>query len=274
MTLNDLLQLLRQMGSERIREYLEEQIRDQARREMNTLRSSWASRIYFPRREDYECSWDLASMPAPIQRRRRTDYLKWYYYQTGCYDVVLGLYCELTGHRFEVLVDTSTAHTVRTAFLEIGRRLAHSSIVYDNEIHQFIIDSYELAMRRGVPHATRMNHYSQLFGSNIQEKSDETKLRAKELLLSCLTESQKEDFLKTERFIVTGSLGTRYRIEAHQMYNIRKLDDRYNVVARYCALPTQRLPVYDVMLAQKCVLETDEEQFLKVANKENGTPYF
>jgi hypothetical protein len=43
------------------------------------------------------------------------------------------------------------------------------------------------------------------------------------------------------------------------------LDSRGSVINRFCAHPLGRVPVYDVMLAQKLWIETDENMFLRKA---------
>lgn len=52
--------------------------------------------------------------------------------------------------------------------------------------------------------------------------------------------------------------------------NVSELDRNGQEVARLCFVPDGRLPIGDVMLAQKIALETNEPGALKVAVRENG----
>lgn len=86
--------------------------------------------------------------------------------------------------------------------------------------------------------------------------------RAKELLLSMLTEEQRHHLHREGRFKVCGNKGGEYEITIGYAGNIRR--GRH----RYCGhLSDGRIPTYDHMLAQKLMIETDEEAFLALANR-------
>ncbi len=90
--------------------------------------------------------------------------------------------------------------------------------------------------------------------------------RAESLLLSALTPDQTKDFRKTSEFTVISKDGKRtYRITYGIAGNVI-LIEKGKPVARYCIHPTG-IPTEDVMLAQKLMLETDEESFLRIANR-------
>lgn len=85
--------------------------------------------------------------------------------------------------------------------------------------------------------------------------------KAKTLLLAMLTDKQKHDFHRHNRFTVRGSKGGEYEIQTGYAGNVR------SGRRRYCGhLPDARIPQFDHMLAQKLMIETDEEAFLAVAN--------
>jgi hypothetical protein len=83
------------------------------------------------------------------------------------------------------------------------------------------------------------------------------------LLEKALTAEQLGDLFAKGYFCVKGKWFT-YRIREGHAGNVDALDgDR--LISRFCAHPLGRVPVYDVMLAQKLWIETDEEMFLREA---------
>lgn len=102
----------------------------------------------------------------------------------------------------------------------------------------------------------------------LRKFQEEEKLKtekAKKLLFSMLTDEQKESWEKKKHFevLVKGKL---YRIRKSS--TVRLLDDEKKEKISYCIHPSYdyRLPEDDVALAQKLLLETDEEAFLRIAN--------
>lgn len=89
-----------------------------------------------------------------------------------------------------------------------------------------------------------------------------------ELLKSWLTPDQLAQYEKSKAFEVTGShTGKRYRIKHGRQMNIEELDKNGKRVQGLCALPIGTLVAGDCVLAQKLAIETNEKQFLEVANK-------
>jgi len=100
-------------------------------------------------------------------------------------------------------------------------------------------------------------------------RSQEIRARAEELLKQHLSEDQQQQFERDREFIVVGSRGTRYKIRENRgsvVANISVLKDDGSEGHRLCCHPRDCLPIADVMLAQKLWLESDEQQFLRVAN--------
>jgi hypothetical protein len=89
--------------------------------------------------------------------------------------------------------------------------------------------------------------------------------RARELLLSHLTEEQRATFIENRWFVVIGGRSRmRYRIETgHLVANVRRLNDNL----RLCAHCDHSLPMDDHLIAQKLMLEYDEDAFLAIANR-------
>jgi hypothetical protein len=94
--------------------------------------------------------------------------------------------------------------------------------------------------------------------------------RARDLLLSHLTSKQRTTFKKNRWFVVEGGrTRRRYRVRADLdlIANIEVLEGN-RVSHRLCAhADIARYPHSDHLLAQKLMLEHDEDEFLKVANR-------
>lgn len=105
--------------------------------------------------------------------------------------------------------------------------------------------------------------------SIMLKEQAEAKERAHELLLSALSREQQEEYLKSNFFRVrivdkTGTIRT-YRVDHGTHGNVRLIDEAGKILRRYCIQPNG-VPTEDAMLAQKLLLETDEEAFLRIAN--------
>jgi len=98
-----------------------------------------------------------------------------------------------------------------------------------------------------------------------------SKQRARNLLSNFLTPAQKA-MLSTKNFFevtVHGKDGVdrRYRVEQGYAGNVKLLDAAGNPVKRFCIHGDSRIPEEDNMLMQKMLLEANEEDFVKIANK-------
>ena len=90
--------------------------------------------------------------------------------------------------------------------------------------------------------------------------------RASTLLKEWLTREQCIQYQRLGYFEVRGShSGKRYRIRPARQMNVDQLDERGRRVDVLCFLPEKYVPVSDVMLAQKIMLENDEPAALGVA---------
>lgn len=93
--------------------------------------------------------------------------------------------------------------------------------------------------------------------------------RSLELLLECLTPAQRAEFHRMRAFTVQGESGRRYRITYGTTANIEVLAQAGWVEHRLCAGP-EGLPAPAVMLAQKLMLESREEEFLRIAARHSA----
>ena len=99
----------------------------------------------------------------------------------------------------------------------------------------------------------------------LQKKEAKAKQRAEELLRSCLTPQQQDELNRLNLFhLIVGD--RQYRIKRGRTRNIELLDESGRPIKKLCAHPGEYVPDADTMLAQKLMLETDEEAFLKLAD--------
>jgi hypothetical protein len=105
-----------------------------------------------------------------------------------------------------------------------------------------------------------------------QNGRPDARARACELLREHLNETQREQFDRARSFIVVAQSGRRYRIRAAATSNVREEAEGVDYCMQFRTDPQcLSIPVEDLMLAQKLLLECDEPQFLRIANKRNAT---
>lgn len=90
--------------------------------------------------------------------------------------------------------------------------------------------------------------------------------RAKKLLVRNLSAAQRLDFERTGGFDVRTRAGVRFRIENLPTFNVIAVVSGL----RYCTSSAEPVPIYDMMLAQKLMLEADVASFFAVANCSDG----
>lgn len=91
--------------------------------------------------------------------------------------------------------------------------------------------------------------------------------RGYQLLIDNLSRAQRDQYLTYRYFdVVGGDTGKRYRIRHGYQMNVEELDQKGRRRRLLCFLPAARLPVGDVMLAQKIALELFELDALQVAH--------
>jgi len=90
--------------------------------------------------------------------------------------------------------------------------------------------------------------------------------KAEKLLLSCLSPEQRDTYQKKGLFYLYTKSGKRYRIEKGRSGNVRLVNDKDVILKRYCIHPIEQVPDQDTMLAQALLLQSNEAEFLRVAN--------
>ncbi len=105
-------------------------------------------------------------------------------------------------------------------------------------------------------------------GDSVYQEVETARLRAEGLLREHLTERQQQDLSSRGYFDVVNFKSKRhYRIRRGRAGNVNLLDGPCGrEVKKLCCHPNERVPDADTMLAQKLLIEFNEELFLKTAN--------
>lgn len=90
--------------------------------------------------------------------------------------------------------------------------------------------------------------------------------KAEILLRQMLTPEQKESLEQKKCFFLHTPDGKKFRIDRGRTGNVKLVNARDEVIESYCIHPKIACPDADTMLAQKLLIETDLEQFERVAN--------
>jgi hypothetical protein len=106
------------------------------------------------------------------------------------------------------------------------------------------------------------------------DPSTERSTRGMQLLIRNLSLAQRKQYAMHGYFdVIGGDTGKRYRIRHGCLMNIEQLDRNNRRVQLLCFTPRGRLPVGDIMLAQKITLELFETDVLRVANRSPAWDY-
>ena len=87
--------------------------------------------------------------------------------------------------------------------------------------------------------------------------------RARDLLLRSLTPTQREDFQLCGCFAVRVPERGTFWILPSTFFNVLHMETGHC----YCAVPSTEVPLSDLMLTQKLLLENDPKSFFAVANR-------
>lgn len=106
------------------------------------------------------------------------------------------------------------------------------------------------------------------------EERDRAMERARHLLVGCLNDEQRAEFERRKQFRVAAADGYTYLITYRSHAGVWRLDGK-RFLANCCIIPkgdttdwfqSAALPIYDLMLAQKLMIEGDLKGFLETAN--------
>lgn len=86
--------------------------------------------------------------------------------------------------------------------------------------------------------------------------------RAERLLVACLSSQQRGQLQAQGWFTVQGRSGRVFQIRRGRVRNVVEIATRRT----YCCHPVDGVPDADTMLCQKLMIETQEDEFLRLAN--------
>lgn len=113
-------------------------------------------------------------------------------------------------------------------------------------------------------HREETERQAEIFERQAEERRAAV-VRADALLESVLTAHQRRMLRKDGHFFLTGSKGNRYQICRGLAGNVYRIE-RGKRTVQLCGHAPSSLPDSDTMVAQKLMLETDEDRFLALAN--------
>jgi hypothetical protein len=99
-----------------------------------------------------------------------------------------------------------------------------------------------------------------------QAEIEEARGKSRALLEEFLDDEQKTELVGAGCFHVQGLDGYRYQIRVGQAHNVFRVADSGQKLVEYCLVTKGLLPVCDLLLTQKILLETDPETFHATAN--------
>lgn len=118
-------------------------------------------------------------------------------------------------------------------------------------------------------------HYANVGGRKLKKERHKADEKARCLLMRHLTRPQKWTMRATRQFDVVGQDGRTYEVSLGYGSNVEVVAE--GVRYKLCVVPMrQGLPIYDLLLAQKVLLETDTAKFLWTAivlDTTTGTTY-
>lgn len=103
--------------------------------------------------------------------------------------------------------------------------------------------------------------------AELRVEQEAAVVKAEVLLREHLAAPQRAEYDRLKEFLVKAQSGRTYKIKKGWSGNVELLDDEGKAIIRFCIHPSEQCPDQDNMLAQKFLLETDEEAFNKIANK-------
>lgn len=109
----------------------------------------------------------------------------------------------------------------------------------------------------------RIQEEQRLEAKRLKEVADQ---KALDLLMRFLEDEQLQQ-LESEGAFVVKTKEREYRIEKGWQGNVKELNKDGEAIASWCIHPSKKVPHQDNMLAQKFLLETNEDDFRRIANR-------
>lgn len=163
--------------------------------------------------------------------------------------------------------NTWTASTANTITFYQERELTEEERAAQDARRE--AERQRLAERRAAAEAERAADPLALRRSKQERERDAARTKALTILCEHLTREQIAELVDRESFRVQSPRGVLYRIDFGYARNVREIGEDGRVKASYCAHPSNahEIPDCDTMLVQKLMLESHEDEFLRIANR-------
>lgn len=103
-----------------------------------------------------------------------------------------------------------------------------------------------------------------------RQRRESADAQADRLLGFVLSEAQRKQYKRDRAFdVIVGRTGEtrRYRIKYGWAGNVYVIDERGREIEKLCIHPDAQIPIADNLIAQKLLLESNEAEFRRIANK-------
>ena len=134
---------------------------------------------------------------------------------------------------------------------------------------QFLLRLIRDRLRWRLPHRDARANATEHLSAWLLEPRTAAEVRAKQLLLRILSPTQRAEFERHGFFSVVVAGRGKFCILATSIFNVLEMQSGCS----YCARVQARVPLPDLLLAQKLVLENDPQAFFKVANHRAELPH-
>lgn len=174
-------------------------------------------------------------------------------------------YCSCTQSTWARWVSINTSSTATTSTDTVWYRWANDS----SYAPPVVAVAYRAVAQTDeqLAAAARRREEARARAEEEAERQAAAKARAETLLLEHLDEEQRGEWQRERAFRVISKDGERvYRIRDGWAGNVELLNAEGVALRRYCIHPSVDCPNEDNALAQKFLLETDEEAFIRIAN--------
>jgi len=214
-----------------------------------------------------------------------TDYCKWKKHLYGCKYDKYDKYEKKIRHLEEAMTyygyqtGSITSNTVIYPDQWVYQTAVTQTVTYPNNIAAGIgnyitnyITSFTVAATDFPPETEEQRLEREQRQRDEKAKDDARRKRAREALLSVLTEAQRDQLEKEQHFDL--QVNSRlYRVRPG--CRVERLDPQTKTIQSYfCIHPASEhgLPSDDVALAQKLLLESNETEFIRTANETKAMP--
>ncbi|MHB0978421.1 MAG: hypothetical protein ACYC1K_03430 [Minisyncoccota bacterium] len=172
--------------------------------------------------------------------------------------------------RIEMAVrETISNYTPRTTATEVRMGYRPRLTAFD-ELTNADMQQLAIGMQQDIERLLMRNLSHMWYGSPKESKREcEANTKAEKLLLEKLSHTQKLDWKANKYFLVKGNItGISYKLKLARTYNIEAFLFGKRIGMFCITTKDSSIPIYDLLLAQKLLIETDEKAFIEKANPE------